>query len=193
MIRVALCAGHNAKRKGAVNVVHNVNEFDIATSVVSKAAEILRSKYYIVDIIDGTLKEKVNKINLGSYAMVIDYHFNADAEVKDDDDFKGYGCMVMHAPNSESRKKEADRFSYVMANQLGEKDLGGRVGFYWGGTAPGTIGDYFLIHTNCAAFIPEAGFIDNNMFTKKYLLTDEGHDKLAYALSLAIVDFFKDK
>jgi len=141
------------------------------------------------EIITGGLTSKVAAINQGSFDLAVEPHFNADADHLDPDDFddtRGHGCMVMYCPGNNARQKQAAIISAALSATIGNRDLGAREGWYWGGSAPGTIADYFLRKTNCPAFIPEPGYIDNNKFTKEWLIA-ERHTEIAQALCAGIL------
>jgi N-acetylmuramoyl-L-alanine amidase len=191
-MRIALCPGHHKSAKGAVNKKHGLNEHDEATKVVDHAYEILTRQGHTVVIITGTLGEKVRAINAGDFDLVIDLHFNADADHLDPEDFdnsRGHGAMVMYCPKARVygdtephtvRREQAAVFSFAMHSKLGNRDLGGRPGWYWGSNPPKKK-DYFLRKTNCVAFIPEPGYIDNNGFAEAWLVSGR-HREIAEAI-----------
>jgi len=182
MKTIVLCPGHHPHKPGAVNKNFGISENQVAVPIVNTAAAALNAVGHTVHVVSGTLREKVQKINEIEPDIAIDLHFNADPETDDTDDLRGYGCMVMHHPKSHKRKKQADAMSRVIAHDLNTRDLGGRKGYYWGGSKPGTQPDYFLAKTTCPAFIPEPGYIDNNNFAKIFLTTPEGQQHVAVAL-----------
>jgi len=190
-MRIAICPGHHTNAKGAENKKHKLTENDVAIEIIKIAEELLRADGHTVQVFAGKLSEKVKRINatVPKFDLAFDLHFNADAELEDTDDKKGYGVMVMHYPTSAARKSQADKMSAAIAKKLGERDLGGRKGLYWGGSDPGTKPDYFTDKTNCPAFIPEPGYIDNNGFAKKFLTTKEGLTKVAESLVEAVRAF----
>jgi len=193
MKTIVLSAGHHAARQGASNKNYNLTEYVCASEVVLLASKkLIDDNVCEVHIVDGTLSHKVKYINEYKFDLALDYHFNADADhldPDDNDDSRGRGCMVMYVPNNSTRKHQAASFSSSMVNSLSTIDKGAREGWYWGGDNPGTIKDYFLRKTNCPAFIPEAGYIDNNGFAKEFLLTNDGYERLADALVDAIKEF----
>ncbi|RMG39065.1 MAG: hypothetical protein D6732_04510, partial [Methanobacteriota archaeon] len=81
-----------------------------------------------------------------------------------------------------TRRKQAEKISEAIYNKIGTRNLGAMEGYYWGGEHPGTIPDYFLRKTICPSFILEPGFIDNNEFTEKFLLSNDGLNTLAEAI-----------
>jgi len=189
MIKIAICPGHTESAKGAINKRHGLNEHDEAWQVCLAMADVLKVNGYDVHLISGKLSEKVARINAGSFDLALDIHFNADDDHLDPDDFddsRGHGCMVMYCPGSDMRKEQAGIMSKRMAQFLGNGDLGGREGWYWGGSHPGTIKDYFIRSTNCPAFIPECGYIDNNGFAEKWLVPNH-HADLAAAIASGIM------
>jgi len=192
MKTIALSAGHHKQRQGASNKNYNLTEYVCASKVVQIAANKLKT-FGVCDVklIDGTLRQKVEYINRNHFALALDYHFNADAELADTDDNIGDGCMVMYIPGSATRRAQAAALASDIAITLDVKDKGAREGWYWGGDNPGTIKDYFLRKTNCPAFIPEPGYIDNNGFCEQFLLNDDGYEKLADALVLSVTNFLK--
>jgi len=188
-MKIAICPGHYPSRSGAINQIHNLSENYIARNL----CPMIKSKLlgHDVEIIEGTLKDKVARINSKPFDFAFDIHFNADVETLDTDDSKGTGCMVMHYPTSAKRKSQAQIMSDVISSELNEKNLGARQAWYWGGSNPGTKPDYFTRKCSCAAFIPEAGYIDNNGFVKKFMLDDAGMDKLATAIAKGIESIAK--
>jgi len=188
-MRIALCAGHYPEKAGARNAKHNISENKVATPIIEILAKLIEKHGHSVTIISGRLGHKVREINKGNYDLAIDLHFNADAELEDTDNLKGYGCMTMYYPTSSKRKEQAGKLNAAMAGALDTKDRGPRPALYWGGDNPGTKADYFTDKTNCPAFIPEPGYIDNNAFAEKYLLTNEGHRKVAEAVLQGIKAF----
>jgi len=187
--RIVICAGHNKKSKGAINKKYSLNEFDEAWKVCIPLSEILSVNGVDARLITGSLTEKVAKINAGGFALALDLHFNADADHLDPDDLndaRGEGCMVMYCPGNHLRSIQAATMATRMSDYIGNSNKGGREGWYVGGSNPGTIKDYFLRKTNCAAFIPEFGYIDNNGFAKEYLVSNR-HQDLAEALASGIM------
>lgn len=192
MSRLAICPGHHPGAKGAVNKKHGLNEYDEATKVADHACEILTQMGHSVTVIAGKLGDKVRAINAGGFDVTIDIHFNADADhldPEDYDDSRGHGVMVMYCPKAATygdpepqtaRRAQADVFSFAMHSKLGNRDLGGRPGWYWGSNPPEKK-DYFLRKTNCAAFIPEPGYIDNNGFAEEWLVSGR-HREIAEAI-----------
>jgi len=190
-MKIAICPGHHTDAQGARNAVHNISENEVAKKIVIMLKDLLEESPYNhdVSIIEGKLGHKVREINKGGFDLALDIHFNADAELEDTDNKKGYGCMVMHYPTSTTRKQQAAKMSSAIAESLGTKDRGARAAWYWGGSNPGTKPDYFTDKTNCPAFIPEAGYIDNNGFAGKYLVHNEGLNYVALALRAGIEAF----
>jgi len=196
-MRIALCPGHHPEKPGARNLRYGLTENFVAKKIIRMLEDLLRGQGHEVSVFEGRLSEKVRKINLGTngrkFQLAIDLHFNADAETDDTDDKKGHGVMVMHYPSSAARKAQAGAMSSRIAEKLSERDLGPRRALYWGGSNPGTKPDYFVDKTNCPAFIPEPGYIDNNAFCKKFLLDKKGHLRIAKALYDAIEGFENDE
>lgn len=204
--RIAICAGHHGAAVGAKNVQYDLDENGVAKRVVLLVDEILGQYGLEVFVIDGRLREKVIKINRlhaeKPIALALDVHFNADADHLDPDDFndaRGDGCMVMYNPGNEPRMAQAALFSQVMAQHMSERDLSAREGWWWGKV--GEDGrpihkDYFLRKTDCPAFIPEPGYIDNNGFAERRLLGRPAIDRdnwhlVAAALSSAVISHCK--
>lgn len=191
-MKIAICAGHHNGAKGAENKNLGLNEYDEAVKVVQRLAGKLMNHGHEFVIITGRLREKVAAINAGNFDLALDIHFNADAELADTDDNKGRGCMVVYVPGSAARKAQAARMSAIMAEHLGERDLGSLEGWYWGsGIVNGkpTKKDYFLEQTNCPAFIPEPLFIDNNA-SAEYWIAGGRHEQIAEAIAIAVSEVF---
>jgi len=197
MAKIALCAGHKQSAKGAVNKKYSLNEFDEASVVVGVLFDLLKALGHTPVVVGGGLRRKVNTINAGSFDMAVDVHFNADfdrLDPEDRDDTRGHGCMVMYCPHGSYgqqdslayiRRGEAAEMSYRMSEYIGLEDLGARQGWYWGNNPPEQA-DYFLRKTNCPAFIPEIGYIDNNGFCEEWLLSNK-HSYLAEAMAAGIL------
>lgn len=195
-MKIALCPGHHAAAKGATNDLHDLNEFDEARTVVLHAARILISQGHEVTIVEGTLSEKLAQINAEGFDLALDIHFNADADPldpHDHDNTRGRGGMVMFCPKADTyqhpepqsiRRSQADAFSLEMTRVLGNKNRGGRPGWHWKNNPP-THKAAFLRRTHAPAFIPELGYIDNNGFAERYLVSGE-HAKLAEAIVAGI-------
>jgi len=172
-MKIALCPGHTTSKPGARNKKYGFTEHSVAVEVVYLLMEMLEKEGYEVKTFFGNLRAKVSNINRGNFDLALDIHFNADPETEDTDDKKGYGCGVVYYPHSEKRRIQAKIMADAIAKTIGERSIGAIPGYYWGGKTPGKKVDYFLKHTNCPAFIPEPGFIDNNAFCEKFLLTDK--------------------
>lgn len=185
-MNIAICSGHYPEKAGARNVKHDISENQIARILCPKIKVFLEKDDHNVEIIEGHLSDKVARINSKPFDFAFDIHFNADAEKLDVNDSKGTGCMVMHYPTSAKRKSQAQIMSDTMSKLLKVKNLGARQAWYWGGSNPGTKPDYFTRKCNCASFIPEAGYIDNNGFVEKYMLTDSGIGELSIAIARGI-------
>jgi len=177
-MKIALCPGHHDRSTGAINEKYGINEHSEANSVVCSLAEILTIDGHCVNILTGTLTEKVSKINKGSFDVALDIHFNAANR-------KAAGCEVMYVPGSELRRVQAAEISRVMSMYLGNRNRGANEGYYWGGSEPGMKPDYFLAKTNCPAFIPEPLFIDNNTEAEKWLVSGR-HGDIAEAIALGV-------
>ncbi|MFA6064058.1 MAG: N-acetylmuramoyl-L-alanine amidase [Gallionella sp.] len=183
-MRIAICPGHHADAKGAVNAKFGLNEYDEAVKVVNYLGDKLTYRGHDVMILTGRLSAKVDAINAGHIDVALDIHFNADAETADTDDTKGRGCMVVHMPGNDIRKKQAARMSGIIADHMGEHDFGSFEGWYAGDR---TKKDYFLEHTDCPAFIPEPLFIDNNA-SAEYWLVGNRHEQIAEAIAIAVIE-----
>ena len=195
-MKIAVCAGHEDKARGATNRRHGLTEHGEAKKILTPLMLQLVSQGHQVTNIQGSLSEKVKLINEGDFDLALDLHFNADADhldPEDLDDSRGHGAMVMYCPRADQYRKpepasqcreQADAFSFAMSAYLGGHDRGGRPGWYWGSNPP-TAKDYFLRKTNCMAFIPEPGYIDNNAFAEKWLVAGR-HDQIAAAIALGI-------
>lgn len=195
-MKIALCPGHHPASKGATNALHDLNEYDEARLVVAYAALMLPRLGHTVQIIEGPLSEKIVRINAGRFDLALDIHFNADADPldpNDHDNTRGRGGMVMYCPKAASyqqpepqslRRSQADAFSLEMTRMLGNKNRGGRPGWHWKHNPPKHKAA-FLRRTRCPAFIPELGYIDNNGFAEKFLVSGE-HAKLAEAIVAGI-------
>lgn len=185
-MKLAICPGHYPDKPGAKNSKYDIYEHFVAEHLANKVKEILEGNGHTVKIYTGTLKKKVSYINRGKFDAAFDLHFNADPETEDTDDTKGYGCCVLYYPGNETRKEQAAKMSKVISTELETRDLGAIEGYYWGGDNPGTVPDYFLAKTKCAAFILEPGFIDNNSFAERFLLSMKGINVVAEAVAKGI-------
>ena len=191
-MKIALSAGHYPTKPGATNQKYTLTEHAEAVKIINHLHAKLAAKRYNVVLISGTLKEKVASINAANCGLAIELHFNADddhTDPQDKDDLRGRGCMVMYVPNSAVRKQQADVMSNSIAQYMGQRNLGGREGWYWGNVTESwqkpTSVDYFLKATNCPAFIIEPGYIDNNAFAEKWLIAGR-HSQIADAIFHAI-------
>lgn len=200
MAKIAICPGHHLRAPGAVNERYSLNEHMEARKVIQHLVTLLSE--HEVRIFIGRLTEKVQMINQWNPTLAIDLHFNADADHLDPHDLndsRGTGCMVMYCPRASSyedkepqseRRKQASTMSKIIAKELHVRNHGARPGWYWGRLDENgnpTHKDYFLVHTNCPAFIPEPLYIDNNADAKKWLVSNK-HDKIAEALYKGIVE-----
>ncbi len=190
-MKLAICPGHTQNRPGAKNRKYKLNEHQCALHVVRNFIE-LAPKDWEVQTFIGSLRGKVQAINSENFDLAIDVHFNADPETEDADNTKGHGCGVVYYPKSIKRRNNAQKFSGVMAQYLGEHNIGAIPGYYWGGKTPGKKLDYFTSKTRCPSFITEQGFIDNNAFAEKFLLDETGYYKLATALIKGIEAILND-
>lgn len=175
-MKIAVCPGHHELAKGAVNLKYGLNEHDEARKVVFHLLERLANRGHSVHLFKGKLSKKISAINKGNFDLALDIHFNAGG---------GHGCEVLHYPSSSKRKEQASEMSRIIATYLGITNRGGKEGWYWGGTAPGTKPDAFLAQTNCMAFIPEPLFIDNDNEAYKFLVQGR-HDQIAEAICMAV-------
>lgn len=191
-MNIVLCPGHHDQSKGAVNQAHDLNEYDEAVRIVALAEEILEQAGHTVIVVTGKLRQKIDRINdlcdSQRVDMALDVHFNADAETDDLDNQRGDGCMVMCLPRSDLRMHQANIISSRMSNHLTEDDLGGREGWYWSGSEPGSVVDAFLRKTKCPAFIPEPGYIDNSGFVDRCLLGDQWK-RVAGAIATGVIAY----
>jgi len=202
-MKLFLSAGHHKARTGASNKQFGLTEHQQALRVLRAFEDFnkLTNRYEIVKE-EGGLINKVATCNEFHPDLAMDIHFNADfdhLDPFDENDDRGRGVMVMYCPNAKEygqreeysiRHEQADKMSSVLYKESGalnSKDLRGRAGWYWGSLENGkpTKRDYFLRKTNCPAFIPELGFIDNNAFAKQLIETDLV-DRLALALDESI-------
>jgi len=166
-MKIAVCVGHHQAKQGAKNQKHGYTEFMVMRELAPIVAELLREKGHEVEVIEGELTHKIERVNAGGFDLALDLHLNAL-------DTKHRGCMVMYVPGNDERREQADAMSFMMAQYLGELNRGGREGWYWGaGLVEGnpTIKDAFLERTNCAAFIPEPFFIDYDQSVEKWLVS----------------------
>ncbi len=177
-MKIALCGGHHKNSKGAVNEKHNLNEYDEALKVVIPLTEILVRNGHSVSTFSGKLSQKITNINKHDFDLAIDLHFNAAA-------YKGRGCEVMYIPGSTKRHDQADAMSIEIALYMNLRNRGAKEGVYWGGENPGTKPDAFLSKTNCAAFIPEPLFIDNDSEVEYWLVAGR-HDQIAEAIAMGV-------
>lgn len=177
-MKIAICAGHHKDRKGAVNEKHNLNEYDEACKVIPHLVDILTDAGHSVSVFSGRLPGKIANINKHSFDLAIDLHFNAAT-------YKGRGCEVMYVPGSTKRRDQAAKMSIEMALYMNLRNRGAKQGWYWGGENPGTKPDAFLSRTNCAAFIPEPLFIDNDTEVEYWLVAGR-HNQIAEAIALGV-------
>jgi N-acetylmuramoyl-L-alanine amidase len=175
-MKIAICAGHHISAKGAVNHKWKLNEHDEANKVVSHLVEILFAHGHSVATFSGKLSHKINLINLGEFDLAIDIHFNAGG---------GKGCEVVYVPGSSTRREQATSMSEDIALYMGLRDRGAKEGWYMGGEDPGTKKDAFVAQTNCAAFIPEPLFIDNDAEVEYWLVAGR-HEQIAEAIAGSI-------
>lgn len=185
-MKIAVCIGHHRDRQGAANLIYPYTEWVAMSTVAHKMAGLLEAAGHEVHVIEGRLAYKVAVINRGNFDIALDLHLNADADhtdPQDQDDSRGHGCMVMAVPHNKERLEQAQVMSDKIVSVLGNRNLGGREGWYWGdGTKP----DYFLARTNCPAFIPEPFFIDNNAECERWLVGGN-EDVVAGAIADAVV------
>ncbi len=193
-MKIAICAGHHEDAKGAENTRYNLNEYDEACKIIPFLETELIAMGHSISILSGRLGSKVRKINAGNFDLALDLHFNADYDHLDPDDLddeRGHGCMVMYCPKAfnygdaepqSTRRSQANQMSAAMSGVIENRNLGGRPGWYWGNNPPEKK-DYFLRKTNCTAFIPEFGYIDNNGFASTWLVDAERHAKSAQAVA----------
>jgi N-acetylmuramoyl-L-alanine amidase len=177
-MKIALCAGHRKDSKGAVNEKHNLNEYDEALKVIIPLTEILVKEGHSISTFSGKLSEKIKNINRYDFDLAIDLHFNAAA-------YKGRGCEVMYVPGSTKRHDQAEEMSREIALYMNLRNRGAKQGWYWGGENPGTKPNAFLSKTNCAAFIPEPLFIDNDKEVEYWLVAGR-HAQIAEAIATGI-------
>ena len=190
MKHIIICPGHHSGARGAVNKQHSLTEYDEAVKIAEHLKSLSHARVGEVqfEIYEGRLGAKVRHINSQSPVAAFDLHFNADYDHLDPDDLnddRGHGVMCMFVPGNSTRKAQADILSAEMAIVTGERDLGGREGWHWNAEAvksgTPTVKNYFLERTNCPAFIPEFGYIDNNRFTENWLVPAR-HEELAQSL-----------
>jgi len=199
MMNIAICPGHTVIARGAVNHKYGINEHDEAVKVAMNLMELATRAGHNPRYIAGSLTHKVEEINAGNYQLALDIHFNADNDHLDPDDIddsRGSGVMIMYYPHAKTyiarepesiQRTRAATASKAMAEYLEEQDLGARPGWYWGKLENGIPihKDYFLRKTVCPSAIPELGYIDNNAFSKRWLISNK-HDKLAIAIMLGL-------
>ncbi|MCK5132711.1 MAG: N-acetylmuramoyl-L-alanine amidase [Candidatus Sabulitectum sp.] len=179
-LSIALCPGHHKQAKGAVNKKYGLNEHDEAIKVVSHLNELLTAAGCSVSVFTGKLGQKIRKINEGSFHLALDIHFNAGG---------GKGCEVIYVPHSAQRKEQASVISEEIALHMSLRDRGPKEGWYQGGEFPGTKPDAFVAQTNCCAFIPEPGFLDDNSFCEYWLVAGR-HEQIAQAIAHGIIEAF---
>lgn len=183
-MKIALCAGHHKDRKGAVNKKHNLNEHDEALKVIIPLADILLKNGHPVSTFSGKLSQKIANINEYDFDLAIDIHFNAAT-------YKGRGCEVMYVPGSTKRQDQAAAMSQEIALYMNLRNRGAKEGVYWGGENPGTKPNAFLSKTNCAAFIPEPLFIDNDKEVEYWFVAGR-HEQIAEAIARGIEVVYYD-
>lgn len=176
MARIGICAGHYPSRSGAVNRKFSLNEHQQALMVNEILVPILIEQGHEVFEINGTLSQKIARINELNLDAAFDVHFNAGG---------GHGCEVIYVPGSDYRFKQATKMSAAIAKHLGVNDRGAKEGWYQGGSNPGTKRDAFVSKTNCAAFVPEPFFIDNNAEVEEFLVSRR-HKDIAIAIANGI-------
>ena len=191
-MKIAICRCHKPSAKGAINKKYNLNEYDEAEKVNVHLVRMLIDAGHEVHSFEGSLTGKVHKINAGRFDLAIEPHFNADydhLDPNDCDDSRGRGAMVMFCPRAKTyydkeplsdRRDQASLMSRAFSRKLGNPDLGGRRGFYWGpetldANGKPTLKDYFLRKTNCPAFIPEPGYIENTGDWTEWLVSTKHH------------------
>ena len=189
-MKIAICPGHHAKAKGAVNKKHGLNEHDEAVKLNAHLKTRLRAEGHTVEVIEGTLSEKIAKINAGNFTLALDIHFNAGG---------GRGCEVVHVPQSPARHEQAKVMSAAIAGFMGLKDRGAKGGWhrmdqpgvvdYPGDVEGDEYKDAFVSQTDCPAFIPEPLFIDNDAEVEYWFVAGR-HDQIADAIVVGIIDSF---
>jgi len=175
-MKIAICPGHHAAAKGAVNKKYKLNEHDEAKKVVRHLSEILQSRGHTVSVFTGKLSKKIANINNGNFDLALDIHFNAGG---------GHGCEVVYVPGSLKRSAQAAKMADTISSYMQVFNRGAKEGYWMGGTHPGTRPDAFVSQTNCAAFIPEQLFIDDDAAVKHWFINNN-HKLLAEALAMGI-------
>jgi N-acetylmuramoyl-L-alanine amidase len=194
---IVICPGHHQGARGAKNAQYNIYEHDVAYRVSGLVVDALRRAGYAVEMVEGRLRQKVQRINT-LYAsdgvdLALDIHFNADYDHLDPHDYndaRGHGCMVMFNPGMEKREEQASAMSKVMAKVVGSKDHGGRPGWHWKeGERVGK--NYFLEKTHCPALIPELCYIDNNGEYERFLSSEDRLHISAMAIVEGVMELMK--
>lgn len=177
-MKIAICAGHHTSAKGAGNSKYNLNEHDEAWQVVGHLLDILCDKGHRCSMFSGKLSRKIANVNHGNFDLALDIHFNAGG---------GRGCEVVHVPNSSKRAAQAALMSKAISKAMGTRDRGAKEGWWWGKLKNGKPykPDAFVAQTNCAAFIPEPLFIDNDSEVAAWFVAGR-HAEVAKAIALGI-------
>lgn len=197
---IIISGGHYKEAPGAVNAKFGLTEYTEMQKVMPFLADYLRQQGFEVLVTEGHLSHKIAIVNTYKPILALDCHLNADAETDDTNDMIGYGAETVFCPRASvygeaepgsSRRNQASLLTKEAALFLEEKVRGdGAVpGWYWGKldykNRP-IYKDAFTKQTNCPAFIPEVGFIDNNGFAQKWLVAGR-HDQLGEALGRGAV------
>lgn len=209
-MKIAVSRCHNKRHQGASNERYGITEYQVGEHITHSLASLLVDDGHHVEYFEGRLKDKdgvpgkVTQINNGHFDVAVETHLNADTDHLDPhdlDDTRGQGSMVMFYPKAmtytipepmSERQQEAALINSMISTFMGQRNLGARPGWYWGDLEDGIpkFKDYFLKATNCASFIFEPGYIDNNKFAKHWLL-DGGCDKLAQAIHFGLSMYLK--
>lgn len=167
-MRVAICPGHTIKSKGLRK--HGIIEHTECKLIAEKVVEQLQSEGHTVSLIEGSLLEKIQIINDGSYDLAIEIHL----ESNENKNIRGASSYYM-MKNVEARRL-AESLSSSCALYLKSINIGPRIGWFnkvspkdkpsEEGNKPKI--DLFLSKINCTSTIISPFHISNKYEVTKY-------------------------